>query len=32
LDNTEPPKAEELTKIITAVNAWYDSRRVLVAA
>lgn len=32
LDNTEPPKAEELTKIIAAVNAWYDSRRVLVTA
>lgn len=32
LDNTEPLKTEELTKIIDAVNAWYDSRRTLVAA
>lgn len=32
LDNTEPPKTEELTKIITAVNAWYDRRRTPVAA
>ncbi len=32
LDNTEPPKTEELTKIISAVNAWYDSRRALVVA
>jgi hypothetical protein len=32
LDNTEPPKTEELTIIINAVNAWYDSRRTLVAA